>query len=89
VQVETVRGSGAAMLTVTDEGPGITEEERAKVGRRFYRILGTGESGTGLGLSIVNRIAEIHGATVALDAGPGGKGLRVTVTFTRGGNKPA
>ncbi len=83
VRVEAAYAEGAARLTVTDEGPGIAPEERGKVGQRFYRILGSGESGSGLGLSIARRIAEIHGATVGLEAGPGARGLRVTVAFRR------
>ncbi|HSN42257.1 MAG TPA: ATP-binding protein [Burkholderiales bacterium] len=89
VRVEAADAGGGTRLTVTDEGPGIAPEERAKVGQRFYRILGSGGSGSGLGLSIVHRIAEIHGATVALDAGPAGSGLRVTVRFgRRGAHRP-
>ena len=68
-------------VRVIDDGRGIPPEEREKVGQRFYRVLGTGESGSGLGLSIVYRIAEIHGAPVTLGDGPGGKGLRVVVAF--------
>lgn len=83
VWVEAANAEGAALLTLTDEGPGIAPEERTRVGQRFYRILGSGQSGSGLGLSIVRRIAEIHGATVDLEAGPGGRGLRVTVAFRR------
>ena len=83
VRVEAADADGAARLTVTDEGPGIAPEERARVGQRFHRILGSEESGSGLGLSIVYRIAEIHGATVELEAGPEGRGLRVTVRFRR------
>lgn len=77
VRVET-RG---ATLSVSDQGPGIPPEERARVGERFYRILGTEPSGSGLGLSIVERVAALHGAKVALGEGPDGKGLRVTVAF--------
>lgn len=84
VRVEVAGSANNAWLAVTDEGPGIAPEERAKVGRRFYRILGSGVSGSGLGLSIVRRIAEIHGATVELETGPGGRGLRVTVRFGHG-----
>lgn len=81
VRVEAAGMPDGALVSVTDDGPGIPPEERTKVGQRFYRILGNEESGSGLGLSIVYRIAEIHGATVTLGDGPGGKGLRVTVAF--------
>jgi two-component system sensor histidine kinase QseC len=81
VRVEAAVAGAAAVLAVTDQGPGIPREERDKVGERFYRILGTGETGSGLGLSIVRRIAEIHDAAMRLEEGPGGKGLRVTVAF--------
>ncbi len=81
VQVSVTREAQTAHLTVTDQGPGIPAAELPKVRERFYRLLGTGEEGSGLGLSIVQRIAEIHGATLELGAGVDGKGLRVTVTF--------
>ena len=83
VRVATASSKKAATLTVTDDGPGIAPEDRNKVGERFYRILGSDEMGSGLGLSIVKRIAELHGAKVSLSEGDGGKGLRVTVTFTQ------
>ena len=68
-------------IVVTDEGPGVPAEERAKLGRRFHRLPGSGGSGSGLGLSIVGRIAEIHGGRVEMDEGRGRRGLRVRVTF--------
>jgi two-component system sensor histidine kinase QseC len=83
VQVRAAATAGAATLTVTDQGPGIPADERSKVGQRFYRILGSEESGSGLGLSIVKRIAELHGASLALGEGEQGKGLSVTLRFTR------
>ncbi len=73
--------SGAGTLTVQDRGPGVPADERAKLGQRFHRVLGTGETGSGLGLSIVKRIAELHDARVEFGEGEGGTGLRVTVTF--------
>ncbi|MGZ8210295.1 MAG: ATP-binding protein [Burkholderiales bacterium] len=90
VRVSVADAPGAKELAVTDEGPGLAVEARAKVGQRFYRVLGTGESGSGLGLSISRRIAEIHGGTLVLDEGPAGKGLKVKVTFgagAAGGNR--
>jgi two-component system OmpR family sensor kinase len=66
---------------VTDDGPGIPPEERTRVFDRFHRRAGTAPPGSGLGLAIVKAIAEAHGATVSLAAGPSGKGLAVTVHF--------
>jgi len=82
VHVKAASDGKVATLAVADEGPGIAPEERNKVGKRFYRILGSDETGSGLGLSIVKRIAELHGANVSLSEGDGGKGLRVMITFT-------
>lgn len=70
-----------ARLVVSDQGPGVPAEERARLGERFFRVLGSGESGSGLGLSIVRRVAEIHGGRVEIGEAPGGRGLRVCVVL--------
>ncbi len=71
------------VLTVTDTGPGIPEDQYEKVFDRFYRIVGSTSSGAGLGLSIVKRIAALHEARLSLSRNPDGTGLRVTVAFTK------
>ena len=81
VQVGIDHEPGAVRLSVSDNGPGIPEPERDKVLERFYRPLGTQASGSGLGLSIVKRIAEVHGATLQMQQGSEGRGVRVTVDF--------
>ena len=83
VSVEEDRSAAAprVQLAVTDSGPGIPPEERARVLDRFYRPAGTAPPGSGLGLAIVKAIADAHGATLTLTAGPDGRGLRVIVTF--------
>lgn len=81
VQVRIGREGTHLILSVTDTGPGIPENERLRVRERFYRLLGSGEKGSGLGLSIADRIAAIHGATLHLAAGDGGVGLKVVVEF--------
>ena len=78
VRVEARVSDGAASLSVSYEGPGISPTERSNVGQRFYRILGSGETGSGLGLSIVKHIVTRLGGTVKADNRPSG-GAIVTV----------
>ncbi len=81
VQVRVGQRAGSAFVAVADEGPGVPEEERARLGQRFHRVAAAQAPGTGLGLSIAKRIAELHDATVAFDESASGRGLTVTVTF--------
>lgn len=76
-------GAGRACIEVLDDGPGIPPAEREAVFERFYRLHGGMADGCGLGLAIVRQIAERHGAEIALDAPPAGRGLRVSVRFPR------
>ncbi|WP_327729791.1 HAMP domain-containing histidine kinase [Streptomyces sp. NBC_00487] len=60
-------------LHVTDEGPGMTPEQRARAFDRFWRAPGAPKGGTGLGLSLVQRLAHASGGEVALrEAATGG-----------------
>lgn len=69
-----------AVVSVCDEGPGIPEAERENVFKRFYRILGQGDTeGSGLGLAIVREICWAHRGRIALKDGAGGRGLCVEV----------
>ena len=83
VEVAVNADGGGVTVVVTDSGPGIPPAERDKVGRRFYRVLGSDETGSGLGLSIVKRIADLHQASVTLGEATAAGGLRVTVVFLR------
>jgi two-component system OmpR family sensor kinase len=77
-------GDSGAQLMVTDDGPGISAADRARVFDRFYRRAGAAQTGSGLGLAIVKAIADAHNATVTLAEASGGRGLAVTVTFPAG-----
>jgi len=60
-------------VRVLDEGPGIPEDKRELIFRRFWRRDRTGQStGAGLGLSIVARILQAHGGTVGVENQPNG-----------------
>lgn len=70
-------GNDRIELAVSDDGPGLTESEKAEAARRFVRLdPARGGAGAGLGLSLVETIAHLHGGTMRLDANPP-HGLRV------------
>ncbi len=71
---------GCVQLHVADSGPGIPEAEHEKVFQRFYRLAGQEVKGSGLGLSIVQRIAELHHASISLQPSRLG-GVTITLTF--------
>ena len=75
-----VGGQPRSFLRVTDDGPGIPEEERTNVLKRHYRLERSRTTeGSGLGLALVAAIADLHDADLELgDAGPG---LSITLTF--------
>jgi two-component system OmpR family sensor kinase len=86
VDVSTSTQGSMAILEVTDSGPGIPAQDRARVFDRFYRRA-SDESGSGLGLAIVKRVVERHGGTVTLGAAAEDRGLLVHVALpAAGGN---
>ena len=80
VRVSVRSGDGWHEVEVTDAGPGIAPELRARVFEPFVRVGSSAAiEGAGLGLSIVRWIAQIHGARVQVEAVPGKSGTRFTV----------
>ncbi len=69
-------------LKVDDSGPGLDEAQRARLGERFFRVLGTEASGSGLGWSIVRRIAEAQSLQVEASRSAALGGLQVMVSGT-------
>ncbi|MFE9646857.1 ATP-binding protein [Streptomyces sp. NPDC006365] len=72
------RQDGVVRLCVADEGPGLAEEDAARIFDRFFRA--GGGAGSGLGMAIVQGVVTAHGGDVAVRTAPG-KGLAVTVTL--------
>jgi signal transduction histidine kinase len=84
----TRQGQPVGLITVTDDGPGIPDDELERVFDRFYRVEGSRSretGGTGLGLPIVRDIVRGHGGQVRLTARPDGEsGLRALVQLPVG-----
>ncbi|MBK9077720.1 MAG: histidine kinase [Hyphomicrobium sp.] len=57
------------VVTVEDDGPGLSAEQRAKIGKRGMRLDET-KPGSGLGLSIVSDLATSYRGSMSLDASP-------------------
>ncbi len=66
IELSVHASSTGVLLRVQDSGPGMSEEQMAHLGERFYRVLGSDQPGSGLGWSIVRRVASVHGASVEL-----------------------
>ena len=73
-------------VSITDSGPGMTEEIAGHVFEPFFTTKGEGE-GTGLGLSICQGIVKEHGGRITLDTKPG-VGATFTVELPAGARTP-
>lgn len=91
VAVELAERGGSAVLSISDDGPGIPAADAERIFDRFERLdaaRGRGEGGTGLGLAIVRETVERHGGRVYLDPSFEG-GARVVVELPLAGRGPA
>ncbi|MGV6819392.1 MAG: ATP-binding protein [Parvularcula sp.] len=74
------RGDGGVLLSVMDNGPGVSEADYERILKRFVRLeQSRSTTGNGLGLSLVAAIARRHHATLTVTRGlphdPAEKGL--------------
>lgn len=85
IRVEITQSGKSFLLSVEDDGLGISPNEQKKVFEKFYRassLAGKQIPGLGLGLSYVRQIVEAHRGKVALYSRVG-QGTKVTVTVPR------
>ncbi|KUM24860.1 histidine kinase [Mesorhizobium loti] len=83
IELSVARESDRVLVHVRDNGPGIPADEREKVFQRLYRLDSSRTTpGSGLGLSLVKAVADLHGATIALE--DNNPGLVVIASFPAG-----
>jgi two-component system phosphate regulon sensor histidine kinase PhoR len=74
IHIYVIKDNGELIISVEDEGYGISSEHIPRLFERFYRVdksRSRDEGGTGLGLAIVKHIAQVHGGTVSVESSPG------------------
>src|SRR5690606_38628053 len=82
IRVEVEIDPEDVVLSVADEGIGISPEERAEIFLPFRPRKVDAPAGAGLGLSVVRRIVEAHGGRIEVES-PGERGTRFRVHFRR------
>lgn len=70
VRVSGTVAGGDLVLSVKDDGPGMTPEVRDRIFTPFFTTKGPGR-GMGLGLAIVRRVVDAHGGTLHVKTAPG------------------
>jgi len=83
IGIDVTAAGGRVTIVVSDQGPGIPEEDLTRVFERFYRVdksRARDPGGTGLGLAIVKHLIELHGGSVSVENRPEG-GARFLITL--------
>ncbi|MBM3097333.1 HAMP domain-containing histidine kinase [Gluconobacter cerinus] len=78
ITLSAVMQKGRVAVSVSDQGPGMSEQDMARASERFFRAeTARNTPGAGLGLSLVQAVVQLHGGTMELSDGK--PGLRVTL----------
>ncbi|MFD6286063.1 sensor histidine kinase [Streptomyces sp. NPDC060205] len=86
VAVEVSVTSGAAVVRVTDSGPGIPAADQERVFDRFFRIdkaRSRDRGGSGLGLAVARSLVRAHGGTIDVRSRPGATTFTLTIPLHR------
>ncbi len=76
IDVDIREGKNALALTVSDDGPGITEQNRERIFDAFFTTKRE-SGGTGMGLTIVRSLLEAHGGAITLEPSDTGCRFRI------------
>lgn len=87
VTVTLGQAGGQQVLTIRDHGPGVPDEDLARIFEPFFRVADARDrdsGGTGLGLAITSRVVSLHGGSVRASNAPTG-GLVVEIRLPAAG----
>lgn len=82
--IEVSEKESRVLISVSDQGLGLTDEDKSMLYQRFTRLSAqptAGENSTGLGLSIVKLLVEAHEGSISAESEGRGKGARFTVSL--------
>lgn len=86
IAIRVERVDDQAVVTITDEGPGIPPEHRERIFHRFFRVdvaRSRDAGGTGLGLAIAKWAVDMHGGQITVDSRPsGGSEFRIRLALS-------
>jgi len=84
IDVSVNQSEDGVRIKISDNGPGLSQEDQGRIFERFYRAdasrVRTDGEGTGLGLSIVDAVMRAHAGQVSVDSKPG-EGATFTLFF--------
>lgn len=82
LRVEGEQKGKCFQITVTDQGRGMSPEERDRMFEKFYRgpVSSRGTEGLGLGMNIARHVVEAHGGAIRVESVPG-EGTTVEITL--------
>jgi len=87
ISVSLTRDEETAKCTVSDRGPGFTDQDKQRLFTKYARLSArptAGETSTGLGLSIVKALVDVLGGTITLESEPGqGSAFTLTLPLAR------
>lgn len=85
IAISVCEQPGEVIVSVQDHGPGMTQQQVAKVFDRFYRVENDGgmhSKGFGLGLALVRRLADLLSVRITVETAPG-QGTLFTLTINK------
>ncbi|MGI6214984.1 MAG: sensor histidine kinase, partial [Christensenellales bacterium] len=83
IEVKLERSGKSAVLSIEDNGPGMSQENIKHIFERFYRVdkaRSRETGGTGLGLSIAKQIVNLHSGSIKAESEEG-KGTKFIITL--------